>query len=440
MHIIIEKAIILVGSILCLAALGINEWTLSAWFCPNGMPEHIRMNFRIYDLFLVSIGILFIIFRKKDIAKNLFLLFSSVLVIYVGAELYFRIFDPHPDIRTNHGQLFEKDNILGWRLIPGTCGDYRTWEYQTHVCTNSAGFRDREYPVKRVSGIKRIVVLGDSFTSGFGVHDADIFTEFMEDRLMERTEIMNFGINGFGPVQEYLLLKTRAAKYRPDLVVMVIYLGNDFDDISGFSDWIDGYGRPKVTFIDGEMAILTPHSKVHSPRKREEKCQMPSSHFANFIDKSMNSLKKDKYAIENMPAELRICKTTPDDQISASLKLMGDIIGETNNFCNNNGIRLLIVAAPSIVQVHEDRYWSKIMKTYNIRADDYDLNIPAITLKQICEKQGIALCDLTPRLKNAAARGKSLYYAEDLHWNAEGHRVVAESLSTFIKRNNLLPQ
>ncbi|MFH1799245.1 MAG: hypothetical protein ABH891_00160 [Candidatus Omnitrophota bacterium] len=51
--------------------------------------------------------------------------------------------------------------------------------------TNSAGLRDKEYPIRKAPGTFRVAVLGDSFTMPAGVEIEDAFHEY--DRPMGQT-------------------------------------------------------------------------------------------------------------------------------------------------------------------------------------------------------------------------------------------------------------
>ena len=82
--------------------------------------------------------------------------------------------------------------------------------YQTIYTANSHGMRDRERTIK--SNKKRIVVLGDSFTEGFGLKRHERWT----DQLEEKTQIphLNFGNAGiFGPTQYSLLYENLVKKF-----------------------------------------------------------------------------------------------------------------------------------------------------------------------------------------------------------------------------------
>jgi hypothetical protein len=40
-------------------------------------------------------------------------------------------------------------------------------------------------------------------------------------------EVLNFGIQGIGTTQEYLVYETRAARFKPDVVVLLFFTAND---------------------------------------------------------------------------------------------------------------------------------------------------------------------------------------------------------------------
>jgi hypothetical protein len=53
-------------------------------------------------------------------------------------------------------------------------------------------------------------------------------------------------------------------------------------------------------------------------------------------------------------------------------------------------------------------------------------------MAEFCEREGIALVDVTPDLAAVAAQGRNVYFPDDSHWNARGHQVAAERLARFL--------
>ncbi|MEN6621000.1 MAG: SGNH/GDSL hydrolase family protein [Smithella sp.] len=436
-----EIVLIVLGGILITAALLGNEWLLAKWLCPEGLFDNqTRINILITEIILFIMGSGIILFRKKEQTLNLSLLLITVIVLFTGAEIFFRNFLPQKTGISEHDRVFEYDSLLGWRMIPNKKAYFVSrHEFRTKISINSAGMRDKEYSIPKTVGKKRIAILGDSFTSSFGVYDNEAFAKIMEEKLLTGTEVLNFGVNGYGPTQELLLLQTKAIKYRPDLVIMVIYVGNDFDDIGGVSDWIDGYLRPKAVInAEGKLqfrGIPVPLSEKYIKLKRAKlRCEAPRSHFIDFIDKA---IQRKKYSINFTPSEIRLCKKRYDNNTGDAFRLMGAIVNETNEYCRKKGSKFMVVVAPTIVQVFENRYWNEIKKKYDLKDNDYNLMQPNYVLSDICRNAGIPMVDLTPPLKSATESGNDTYYIRNQHWNKAGEQIAAETIARFIKEKNL---
>lgn len=91
----------------------------------------------------------------------------------------------------------------------------------------------RDVPVAKPAGTFRIAVLGDSIAAGhtLRVRHASNFADMLERLLnasavASRYEVLNFGTDGYGTLQEARLLETRVSRFAPDLVV-VEYCLND---------------------------------------------------------------------------------------------------------------------------------------------------------------------------------------------------------------------
>jgi hypothetical protein len=153
--------------------------------------------------------------------------------------------------------MFEYDPYLGWRFIPNKRGAI---VYQgvspRFIKNNSLGFRDKELPSDN-EYISKMLVLEDSFVSNISVKDDEVFTEIIE-RQLYNTRVMNFGVNRYGQVQEYLLLKQWLGKINPELVILVICIWNDFEENIRES-W--NYPRPLASW-DQEDSTL----RINSPR------------------------------------------------------------------------------------------------------------------------------------------------------------------------------
>lgn len=164
---------------------------------------------------------------------------------------------------TGHRYLY--DRLLGWRNIPG----WTSTTFGHPLTINSLGMRDREYTRKKPPGTTRILILGGSFTWGYGVADGENYTDVLEASFAEsdrtRVEVLNTGVSGWGTDQEYLYLKNEGFEYEPDLVVAAfnltehpVYCVNSVQ-----------FGLAKPMFLDATLKlgnVPVPEPDQHFPK------------------------------------------------------------------------------------------------------------------------------------------------------------------------------
>ena len=137
----------------------------------------------------------------------------------------------------------------GWTLRPGLRG-VQAFPGKK-LSSNTHGLRGaREYAYDRPSGIARVVVLGDSFTFGEDVDDAETWPHRLEE-MLPATEVLNLGVHGYGHDQMLLYLEEEGLKYHPDLVV-VGFLPDDMErNLVAFRD----YAKPRFVLQDGRLTL-----------------------------------------------------------------------------------------------------------------------------------------------------------------------------------------
>jgi len=357
------------------------------------------------------------------------------------AEVLLRLFYPQVD---EHDKMFEYDPYLGWRFIPNKRGAIVYAGESPHfIKTNSLGFRDKEPPSDN-ENISKILVLGDSFVSNISVKDDEVFTEIIE-RQLYNTRVMNFGVNGYGQVQEYLLLKQWLGKINPELVILVIYIRNDFDDNIGGS-W--NYPRPLASW-DEEDATL----RINSPRPPPPKDSTSisywrfwrKSHLYLLFDERLSILIKKFSQTEqtghkpslHSPPELYLCQIQPTEYTKIKYHTMKELLLMIAKYVDERKIPLVFVIAPSFLQVYDER-WSSALQQYGEKSENYKKSLPNDKLKQFAEKNNLLMIDLLPILQSEANKGKQLYNLKSQHWNSDGNRVVAYTLLEYLKTKSLI--
>lgn len=163
--------------------------------------------------------------------SNLVLVIVSVALALGACELLLRMMEPQFD-----ASFYTSDPITGWALRPYAEG-WHVSEGHAYVRINSDGMHDREYEPTKPAGTYRLAVLGDSMIAAVQVEREQHLGRFMERVLtqcglpgVDRVEVMNFGVPGFGTAQELLTLRHKVLEYDPDAVLLTIYTYNDIQN------------------------------------------------------------------------------------------------------------------------------------------------------------------------------------------------------------------
>ncbi len=377
--------------------------------------------------------------KRKEIALAIFSLFFFVLI----AELFFRLFVPQ--LKENMA-MFKYDPVLGWTFIPNKRGSIvYLGEVGRYIETNSLGFRDNALP-SDTAGMRKILVLGDSFVSNIGVSDDDVFTEVMEQQL-KNTLVLNFGVNGYGQVQEYLLEKEWLDKLNPDLVVLVIYLRNDFQDNIG-TEYV--YPRPIASWSDEDsLRILpppaftakdTPHTSFwHS---------LEHLHIYALFERIVRGVElrlrvgMEKHSLEHNPSaytppELFLCRKQQSENARLMDRTMEELLLRIARFADKRKTPLVFALAPSVFQV-DDELWSSLLKEYRAKSEDYSSSLPNEKLMKFAEQNDLLMIDLLPLLRAEREKENILYNHHEQHWNSDGNRFVAHALLDYLNARSLI--
>ncbi|MCA9178542.1 MAG: SGNH/GDSL hydrolase family protein [Planctomycetales bacterium] len=273
------------------------------------------------------------------------------------------------------GHQYLYDSALGWRNIPGYNASTRGRELKI----NARGLRDRDYDLEKPVGHGRLLVLGDSFTWGYGVDNRAIYTEVLEERLQDRQppwEVINCGVSGWGTDQQYLFLKAEGFRYQPDVVLVALFLINDPHENT--SSHV--YGMHKPVFLNTQLELgNTPVPKPGEPvvvRSSVEPVAMTTS-----------------------------------------------ILAAMERECRDRSIRLGVMKFGRF-----------------LRPEDPELLKDEQRLEAwIAERPDLHYLDLDDSFRDRSITREELVEGNyDGHWNARGHALVAEILQEFLADRELL--
>jgi len=160
------------------------------------------------------------------------ILFIAALFVMVELSVRIYLYGPaaiSPMRMDSYTQILDsgmvqaaEDPAINYELKP----NLDTWYKGIKFVTNSAGLRGPEVAPDKKANVKRIAVLGASWTMGSGVAAEDIYHAQLGELLNTdgdtRYEVLNFGLDQYSLGQIVATLEQKVPAYDPDLVIIAL--------------------------------------------------------------------------------------------------------------------------------------------------------------------------------------------------------------------------
>jgi len=342
----------------------------------------------------------------------------------------------HPHMR-NRVHFAEPDRLLGWRNRAGASGPYGGNEFETHVTINDAGQRGPSHPLERTVGVPRIAILGDSQAWGDGVGDAETFAALLDGAAGGRAEVLDFACPGYGTDQELLLFDREVVRWRPDVVVIAVFVGNDPKDNVSDGTW----QYPKPRFDVSPSGDLVLRGTPIEPRPLVEggiavyRFAMRHSALLNAIAEATNgTAPPPDHRLPDLPTIYGASYApAPDAKALRALATTERLLRELVAHARAAGARPVVLLLPELwqVDVAVRPRWRG-----DLAARRADWRRPQRLLRRAMRAEGVETIDVLPALARAARRstdgGPHVFLRQWRHLNQRGHAVVARRLGASL--------
>ena len=274
---------------------------------------------------------------------------------------------------------------------------------------NRQGYRDTESAAG--SGVRRIVLLGDSVAFGLGVNQDRIFAHLLEGRLRKETgrpwDVANLAVFAYDTADELVALKEDGLPLRPELVV-VEFLMNDFAIPASA-------GGPAPPPSLGDRLIAVKNRLVYRSAFYRRLHQAATGLVYLAAHDARRRWFPGTLNDAQPRVELAMLKATPDDRTIAAFRALAEI----RDTARSAGARTLVLLMPDEVQLYTDQY------------DGINRRIAAF-----CQREGIALIDALPALRSSPDR--TGLYLDGVHLTEGGHQLVAGLLFRELARRGMI--
>jgi SGNH hydrolase-like domain, acetyltransferase AlgX len=325
-------------------------------------------------------------------------------------------------------------------LLETTVVGYRPYTEYAGYVLNSRGLRTREYGALSAPGVLRVVALGDSFVYG-GVAEADHWCGQLERGLAARdarvAEVLRMGVPGTGPPFYLRLWEVEASRLGAAVVVVGLFVGNDFFDEQGRPEGWRGR-LDQAAAVSYSVRLARNLLRLEGPLLVRPAGASGERHVSGgfdvpgFVyDDTRPTFPPDAFA-EVERDRMTLCLHSARGRFAARLDRVVRVLGELNVRVRRSGSRLVVMLIPDEYQVHAD-VATQAARAEGLALDAYDRERPQRELGRALHTEGIDALDLLPAFRERGSVER-LYVPRDTHWNRSGHRLAAEQLVAHLER------
>ena len=324
-------------------------------------------------------------------------------------------------------------------------------DYDVVYTTNDLGLRGARRYGPKPAGVKRLLMLGDSFTFGIGVNDDEPFSAVIQQEMdprRARIEVINAGVGSYSPILHYLTLRDLYLPLEPDAVILwfdVTDLQDDYlyerhlrydaqgrlvacnsDYVRGHRDWVRpvlrrsamaNYFYSKFAGTYEKIGMLGWRAYLGA-KLRGDDTKLNAVHMTAARRAHVDLLKYDRLLMVRglaTPAELeRYWERT------------GGYLLRIQDLLRARDIPFALGLYPNAVQVGPNQWAEGRVYRMFDKGRTYDDPFPFTFIEAFARAHDIPVINTTPAF--LAARDQELYYRWDGHFTPAGHRVLASHL------------
>ncbi|MFA5388378.1 MAG: hypothetical protein WC312_01330 [Candidatus Omnitrophota bacterium] len=371
-----------------------------------------KNKFERHPLITISIFILTVIFTLDFLSANIYSLINRY-PFYARGQKKKEEMDRVYHVRS---AIYHHDLARNKAVDYGARGNYRHIVY-----TNSLGFKDKACgDVPLISDKYRVLFIGDSFVEGIGFNYEDTFVGLIGAELAKKgIEVLNAGVISYSPV-----IYWRKIKY------LLEDTGLKFDEVAAFIDISDIENEAVDYYLDtnGNVAGSGVSRKIYcegtdglSGLKTLIK---NNSIFIYSMLYNLDKISKLRGNINIKRARWTIDRNIYNAYGEKGLETASLHMDNLRELLDKHGIKLTVAVYP----------WPD-----QIINRDLD-SIQVLYWKDWCDKRAIPFINYFPYFINGRTKKElkdtinKYYNAYDIHWNQNGHRLIADVFLDFYRK------
>lgn len=271
---------------------------------------------------------------------------------------------------------------------------------------NLAGYWDDEFETVNRAGRLRIAALGDD-AALTGTAETNCLSRI--EQLMPGVEVFNFALPSAGPREYAAQFTHEVARYRPDLVLAMLSVG---DDVTTRLPLPDTYDWRSLHSYQLGVRSLGPHVVGNAA----ETCfERPSNDYEAYLQVAA--------------ARMAVCRTPMDEAMHRRWEETHIWLDRIADRCRRREIPFALVLVPDDYQL-DAALCQTLRRRCGCRQEQLDLELPQRRLKLYAERRQLPVLDLLPhfRASHEAAYGRNSHL-----WNDHGNAVAADAIAGWLR-------
>jgi hypothetical protein len=328
---------------------------------------------------------------------------ALILLAVGGAELCLRAYGAY-----SGSSLVVGNKLDAYRLLPGQ-------DYGAGLRGNRLGYPGSDFQRAKKRNVPRIAALGNSFAIGYAVPYADNYITVLGGKL-RGAEVYNFGVSGAGPREYFEILENDVWHYRPDLVLVSVFVGNNITEMMPGPRYMDPRQHALYVVLERGWRHARETLRPNPTTTIQEKVRWPPPGLTHEVFRAVETRR------------LEICLKLPSASLEKKWRRTWADLEKIISACRRRRVPLAVVVIPDEFQVNP-RVLAEAAEDSHIKPAALDLELPQRRLGRFFAERRIPCLDLLPVFRKTPCT----YVRWETHWNARGHHLAATELARWLQ-------
>lgn len=288
---------------------------------------------------------------------------------------------------------------------------------------NEDGFYTFPYNLEKPQDVLRIGFVGDSFLIGVVPHSENFVNVFQREIQAnfpdKKVEVINWGMPCIGPRYEEKILETIGYKAKPDYLIWMFFVGNDFTD-----ELVEGEKLPISNLITKNIYSARLIRNIHKALRGQmltkevrkgdkydpEKPTYPYETYLTIEREKLNLLRESTFPSKSW------------ESIKQTMLRFKDNCDQKKAICS-------VVMIPDEIQVNK-KLLNDVLVSEKKDKSNIKISYPQVLMTEYFKEKQIPFLDL---LSVFQEKGESqiLFHPNDTHWNIEGNKLASDEIFTY---------